>query len=169
MKTFKVILFLLGIASTIIILKYPQDCKTYFNKYVLKEKNTETVIPLELDKSGLYHITVKINHVPMKFILDSGCSTMLISKTDANFLFKHELVHKSKIGQNVQTIDANGNNDINQTISIDEILLDNIVLNNIPCVVSNVVNVEPLLGQAVLSKLGQITIDYERNRLLIRH
>lgn len=169
MKTFKIILFLLGIVITILILKYPQDCKTYFNKYVLKEKNTETVIPLELDKSGLYHITVKINQVPMKFILDSGCSTMLISKTDAKFLLKHELVHESKIGENVQTIDANENKDINRTISIDEIILDDIILNNIPCIISNVENVEPLLGQAVLSKLGQITIDYEGNKLLIRH
>lgn len=169
MKTFKIILILLGIAATVIVLQYPNECKKYWKQYILHEDTHEIIIPLELDKSGLYHITVKVNQVPMKFILDTGCSTMLISKTDANFLLKHELVHESKIGENVQTIDANENKDINRTISIDEIILDDIILNNIPCIISNVENVEPLLGQAVLSKLGQITIDYEGNKLLIRH
>lgn len=169
MKTFKIILILLWIAATVIVLEYPKECKKYWKQYILREYTTEMIIPLELDKSGLYHITVKVNQVPMKFILDTGCSTMLISKTDANFLFNHDLIKKTNIGEKIKTIDANGNNNMNMTISIDEILLNNIPLKDIPCIISNENEIEPLLGQAVLKKLGKIIIDYENNTLCIRY
>ena len=55
----------------------------------------------------------------------------------------------------------------NQTITINEVDIDGIKIKDVPCVISNTPNIDLLLGQAVLSKLGKIIFDYENKLLYI--
>ena len=66
-----------------------------------------------------------------------------------------------------EKVKVNGSVDTNANINIKKVELHGIVLNDIPCMVSNSSDTPLLLGQAVLSKLGKVTIDYDNNLLII--
>lgn len=157
------------IGGIVFAFKYPTESKLYAKKaynYVI-DKDSTVIIPLETDNSGMLYITAKLNDVPIKFILDTGCSTMLISNRDAEFLLHHNIVNEKNILGNVKSICANGNVDTNTNINIQKVELQGVVLHDIPCMISNSPNTPLLLGQAVLSKLGEVTIDYDNNLLII--
>lgn len=166
--------FLFFIIVTIIGLsiKFPQQAKKYSNniyEYVVQTHNDSIIeVPLETDDTGLFYVTVKVNSVPLRFIIDSGCSTMLISNNDAEFLLHHKIVDKSDIGCNVNVSLANGESETNRTITIEDIDFHGIKIKDVPCCVSNNDNIDLLLGQAVLSKLGKkVTFDYINHKLYI--
>lgn len=157
------------VGGVVLSFKYPNESKLYAKKaynYIM-DKDSTVIIPLEKENNGMLYITVKLNDVPIRFILDTGCSTMLISNRDAEFLLHHKIVSKNNILGEVQSICANGSVDTNSNINIEKVELQGIVLNNIPCMVSNSSDTPLLLGQAVLSKLGKVTIDYDNNLLMI--
>lgn len=157
------------IGGIVLAFKYPDKSKFYAKKaysFVMNNDSTIT-IPLETDDSGMFYVTAKLNDVPIRFILDTGCSTMLISNRDAEFLLHHKIVSENSILGEVQSVCANGSVDTNSNINIKKVELHGIVLNDIPCMVSNSSDTPLLLGQAVLSKLGKVTIDYDNNLLII--
>lgn len=157
------------IGGIVLAFKYPTESKLYAKKaynYVM-DKDSTVIIPLEKENSEMLYITVKLNDVPIRFILDTGCSTMLISNRDAEFLLHHKIVSENSILGEVQSVCANGSVDTNANINIKKVELHGIVLNDIPCMVSNSSDTPLLLGQAVLSKLGKVTIDYDNNLLII--
>lgn len=156
------------ICGIVLAFKYPDKSKFYAKKayYFVMNNDSTVTIPLETDDSGMFYVTAKLNDVPIRFILDTGCSTMLISSRDAEFLLHHKIVNEKNIIGNVQSVCANGSVDTNTNININKVELNGIILNNIPCMVSNSSNTPLLLGQAVLSQMGRITIDYN-NKLLI--
>lgn len=157
------------ICGIVLAFKYPDKSKFYAKKaysFVMNNDSTIT-IPLETDDSGMFYVTAKLNDVPIRFILDTGCSTMLISNRDAEFLLHHKIVSQNNIIGNVQSVCANGSIDTNTNININKVDFNGIILEDIPCMVSNSPNTPLLLGQAVLSKLGKVTIDYDNNLLII--
>lgn len=157
------------IGGIVFAFKYPDKSKFYAKKaysFVMNNDSTIT-IPLETDDSGMFYVTAKLNDVPIRFILDTGCSTMLISNRDAEFLLHHKIVSQNNIIGNVQSVCANGSIDTNTNININKVDFNGIILEDIPCMVSNSPNTPLLLGQAVLSKLGKVTIDYDNNLLII--
>ena len=54
----------------------------------------EVVVPMERQENGLYLIPCKVNGVPMKFIFDTGASSVNISMTEALFLLKTDKFKK---------------------------------------------------------------------------
>lgn len=62
---------------------------------------SQTIIRME-KVNGVYQIPCKVNGIDLKFILDTGASDIVISKTEANFLVKQGLIVKS--GQTVHPI-----------------------------------------------------------------
>lgn len=152
----------------------PKETKDFFvTRYNIitnlfdKNENEIITIPLEKDDSGLYYITVKLNDVPLRFLLDTGCSTMQIRLNDAEFLFHHKIVAEDDINGTVQTSIANGDTEENVNITINKVELNGIVANDLNCLVANTIDAPLLIGQEFLSKLGKITIDYRNNLLII--
>lgn len=165
---FTIIIVILGIIFC--LFKYPNDSKKYAKQaysYIMSNDSSIT-IPLETDDSGVFYITAKLNDVPLRFILDTGCSTMLISNKDAEFLMQHKIIHEKNIMGDVQSICANGNIETHINVNIEQIELGGIYLTDIPCMVSNSPNAPSLLGQVILSQLGKIIIDYENKLLIIK-
>ena len=124
-------------------------------------------IPLIKDESGVYQIPVLINGVEMSFVFDTGASLISISNVEANFLFKQGKLSKEDILGEVNFSDANGDISVGTVINLREVTLGNRVLKNVQAsVVDN--SVAPLLfGQSALAKFGKISIDYNRQVLII--
>lgn len=152
-----------------IIIKYPHETKNYVTKFYHEKvaHDNAIIIPLKEENNGIYYIDVKLNDVPMKFILDTGCSTMLISKQDADFLISHNLINQKECCNVVETIDASGQSENVIETSIEKISINSVELENVPCMISPYPEAPSLLGQAVLSKLGKVTIDYQNHCLII--
>lgn len=168
MKVVKTIFVILIVIITILLLKYPAECKNYvFEQYHKLINDEEIVIPLETDSSDVFYVTVKLNSVPMKFILDTGCSTMQISKADAEFLLHHEILDEKNISDSIKTICANGTVENNNTIIINELEIGNMKLKNIKTIVSNSNDTPLLIGQSVLSNFSEIKINYKNKTLTL--
>lgn len=119
------------------------------------------------DGSDLYYVTVWVNGVPIKAIVDTGCSDMAISNTEFCFLKKQGFIDNSAIVGKSETKIADNSVIETLTLNIKTIKIGETTINDISCCVINDDNAQPLLGQAVLSKLGEVSIDYKNHKLLI--
>lgn len=135
----------------------------------VKEDEEKVIkIPLQKDESGLFYIISKINDVPIKFILDTGCSNISISQRDIDFLLSHGFISLKDENGTAISIYANGESETTQLYNIKELTFsDDIKLNNLSCTVSPNNDAPALLGQEALQMLGKITIDYNTNELII--
>lgn len=126
----------------------------------------DIIVKLE-HSDNCYYITPKVNGVPMKMLLDTGASNLAMSIVEYKFLLKQGLL-KDTTAEVSQAIIANGAEVKCYTIKIDEITIDSISIKNIECNVMEEQNAPILLGMNVLRKLGNFSIDYEKNLLIIK-
>lgn len=126
-----------------------------------------TTIPL-VHEDGVYYMTVKVNDVPMKFIFDTGASTISMSQVEAEFLIKQGTLTKDDVLGSAYYSDANGDVTEGILVNLRKVQIgDHIVRDVQASIVPN--QVAPLLlGQTVLKELGTITMDYKHNRLIIK-
>lgn len=111
-------------------------------------------------------VVVKVCSVPIKFILDTGCSGVLLSPVEYAFLTKNGFLEDKPV-PTVQTKIADGS-----TVEMPEIILDSLeiagqILKDVKCQVADKQEAEPLLGQSVLGGLGTLQLDYKNKRILI--
>ena len=101
----------------------------------------------------------------MEAIFDTGASTISISQTEVNFLYKQgKLADEDFVGtQNF--IDANGDITEGSLLNLKSLTIGNKTIHNVTASVVPNFGAPILLGQTALSKLGKISVDYERNEL----
>lgn len=132
------------------------------------KQNRKIVIPLKKDESGLYYIISKINNVPIKFILDTGCSHMSLSQRDIDFLLNHDFISTKDVNGSAISTYADGSSELTKMYNIKELsITDSITLHDLTCTVSPNDNAPALLGQEALSQLGLVTIDYKNHQIII--
>ncbi|GAB3997416.1 hypothetical protein GCM10028807_42580 [Spirosoma daeguense] len=112
---------------------------------------------------GVYKITVEINGLPLKFILDTGASLISISATEAEFMFKQGVISEDDIVGKSKFQDANGDISPGSIIRLKSVRIGDRVLENVNANVVNSAKAPLLLGQSALSKFGKMSIDYRRN------
>lgn len=125
-----------------------------------------TTIPLE-DGNGVYYITAKINDVPMKFIFDTGASSISISETEATFLYKQGTLTEEDFQGVVNFQDAKGEVTQGMVVKLRKVEVGNFLLKNVEASIVPNQNAPLLLGQSVLQKFGKISIDNRNKQLII--
>ena len=128
--------------------------------------NRATVIPLE-DGNGVYYITAKINEVPMKFIFDTGASSISMSETEAAFLYKQGTLTRDDFQGTVDFQDAKGEVTQGLVVKLRKVQVGNRVLNNVDASIVPNQEAPLLLGQSVLQKFGKLSIDNIKKQLII--
>ena len=126
----------------------------------------EVIVPMERQENGLYLIPCTVNGVPMKFIFDTGASSVNISMAEALFLLKNGHIQESDIKGTSHSQIANGDIVENTRILLRKIEVGGIEINNVDATVSHNLNAPLLLGQSAISKLG--TIQLEGTNLIIK-
>jgi aspartyl protease family protein len=139
----------------------------------IRDQNTQrkiktrgkTEVPFTKE-SGVIIIPVMVDDVPMKFIFDSGASSISMSSVEATFLYKQgDLTQNDIIGQE-QFQDANGDVSVGTVINLKKLQIGNAVLYNIKASVVDNLKAPLLLGQTALSQFGSVRIDYNKNVLI---
>lgn len=137
------------------------------DKSVAYDEVTEEV---SFTKDGtMCKVKCSINGLPLHFIFDTGASVVSISSVEASFMFKNDYLSKSDIVGTGQFINANGEISEGAIINLREVKFGECVLENVKASVVRNQSAPLLLGQSVLSKLGKIQIDNEKNILSITY
>ena len=147
---------------------FPQETTKVINKvnHYLNGSPSEDTINLMLNEtSGLYYISADVNGIEMEFILDTGCSCVLISKLELAYLIRRGVISDDDYIGQTDSRDADGDITSCEMYNIKELRIGNYILNDIKCAVSDRVTSNLLLGQDVLSKFSYVTIDYTNHTL----
>jgi clan AA aspartic protease (TIGR02281 family) len=124
----------------------------------------QTVIYMQQD-GGVYTVPCKVNGLRLRFIFDTGASSVVISLSEALFMYKNNYLSDRDIYGTSYARLADGNLAEGTSILLREIEIGGIVLRNIKAYVVHELDAPLLLGQSAINQLGRIQID--GNRLLI--
>jgi len=124
----------------------------------------KTVVKME-KINGVYQIPVEVNGVKMLFIFDTGASTISISETEANFLYKQGNLTDDDIKGTANFSDANGDISEGTIIVLETVRIGDRVLKNVTASVVHNLNAPLLFGQSALGKFGTISIDNNKGEI----
>jgi aspartyl protease family protein len=135
--------------------------------YIPKEfSSTKTVLKMKYE-NGVYKVPIEINGVPMDFIFDTGAGMISISETEAAFLYKQGTLDAADILGNGKFIDATGGVSENTILNLKSVKIGNKILTNIKASIVPNSQAPLLLGQSALSEFGKITIDYQKQVIIL--
>ncbi|MEM5544241.1 TIGR02281 family clan AA aspartic protease [Sulfitobacter sp. AS92] len=118
----------------------------------------EIILPRGRD--GHYYLTAQINGAPVRFVVDTGASDIVLTKSDA-----------ARIGINPDELDYLGRagtaNGETRTafVRLDQVVVGHAVDRNVPAVVNDGVMSQSLLGMGYLQRWGRIEISGGELRL----
>lgn len=147
--------------------------KTGFNGILGNQQTKRTrssnnvVIKLQKEQGGIYTIPCKVNGLSLKFIFDTGASSVSISESEAIFMLKNGYLSANDIIGSQQFQTASGAILEGTKILIKKIEIGGLILRNVEASVVHSNNAPLLLGQNVLSRFGKISIDYQTSSLII--
>lgn len=126
--------------------------------------SAQVTIQMEKD-GGVYKVPCSVNGVKMKFIFDTGASSVCMSQTMAQFLLDGEYLSIGDIKGTGQSVVADGTIVNHANIVLRDIEIGGLHIHNVQATVLESQNAPLLLGQTAISELGRITID--GNKLII--
>ena len=118
--------------------------------------------------SGVYEVACAINDLPLKFIFDTGASSVSISSVEASFMLKNGYLTEDDIKGKQYFSTATGEIHEGTIVRLREIKIGDAVLKNIDASVTHNQQAPLLLGQSVLERFGTITIDNINSKLIIK-
>ncbi|WP_346713523.1 tetratricopeptide repeat protein [Mediterranea massiliensis] len=130
--------------------------------------NKEIEIPFTKE-NGMYKVKCSINNLPLYFILDTGASVVSISSVEATFMMKNDYIRPADIIGKQNYLNANGEVSEGTVINLRNVNFGGLDLNDIRASVVHNQSAPLLLGQSVLSRLGNIEIDNVRGVLRITY
>lgn len=123
-------------------------------------------IKLQKEQSGVYTVPCEVNGLRLRFVLDTGASTVCISLTEASFMYKNGYLEDGDFLGTAKTKIASGEVEENYVVNLKQIKIGTKVIKNIQAVVSKGLSAPLLLGQSVISQLGEWSI---RGNYLVLH
>lgn len=120
-------------------------------------------------ESGIYKVKCTINGLPLHFYFDTGAADVTISSVEAAFMLKNGYLKTSDIGGRQYYGNASGEISEGTTITLATVEIGGLTLRNVKASVVHNQKAPLLLGQSVLSRLGQIEIDYAKNLIKITY
>lgn len=150
--------------------KTKDDSNIESNTSFIKKNETidETnVIKMETE-NGVKYVWVEINDLKLRFIFDTGASSICISPAEATVLYRQGTLQKEDILDVEYFQDATGKISEGTKINLRTVKVGNIILENIEATVIDNVNAPLLLGQTVFEKFGKIEIDNINDEIILK-
>lgn len=131
---------------------------------------SETISIPYVEKNGVKYIAVKINGGPtFDMIVDTGCSGVLISIKEAQYLAQSGLLTEEDYRGNALSSIADGSIVENMVFNIKEMIIGGkIVCSDVDVTVSNNISAPMLLGNGVFDRISYFSID-NANKQIIFH
>lgn len=128
--------------------------------------NAEIVSIPFTERNGVKYINVAVNGFGFEMIFDTGCSSTLISVAEANYLYQKGYLTQDDIFGVTKSQIADGSIVENMVINLKEVILDGkIRCTNVTATVSANSNAPLLLGNDVLNRVAEYSVDNE-NRII---
>lgn len=108
---------------------------------------------------GVNVIPCSINGLALKFVFDTGASTVSISSAEAIFMLKNGYLKSSDIIGEHSFSDANGEISEGTTINLRELSFAGFTLRNVKATIVHNLKAPLLLGLSAIDKLGKIQIE----------
>lgn len=133
--------------------------------------NTSTtnrnVLKMEL-QNGVRYVWIEINGIRLRFIFDTGASSICISPAEATVLYRQGTLQKEDILNVEYFQDATGKISEGTKINLREVKIGDMILENVEALVIDNVNAPLLLGQTVLERFGSIEIDNVNGEIIFK-
>lgn len=131
---------------------------------------TERVVEVPFERTGgVTQVKCSINGLPLYFIFDTGAADVSMSSVEATFMFKNGYLSAKDVVGRRNYLTASGDVVEGTVVNIAEIDFGGLKLTNVHASVTKRQSAPLLLGQTVLSRLGKIEIDNNRNVLKITY
>lgn len=114
-------------------------------------------ITMEQD-GGVYKVPCTVNGLKLKFIFDTGASTVSISSTIAGMMLENDYLKKSDIVGSGASVIADGSIVDHTRINLREIEIGGLLLHNVEAVVIHNQDSPLLLGLSAIRQLGKVSI-----------
>ena len=118
--------------------------------------------------NGVKYVWVEINGLRLKFIFDTGASSISISPSEATVLYRQGTLTKEDILDTEYFQDATGNISEGTVVNLRTVKIGNLVLENIRATVVDSDEAPLLLGQSVFEKFGKIEIDNKNGKIIFK-
>ena len=126
---------------------------------------------IELTKDGgAYLIDVKLNGIPVNnMIFDTGAELISLSASYLGALYENGTINKSDIKGNMDFLDASGNINSKLVINIKELTIGSVIIKNVEASICEECMLKGinLLGLNAIKGLGNIYIDFEKDRIIL--
>ena len=130
-------------------------------------RENRNVLKMELE-NGVRYVWIEINGIRLRFIFDTGASSICISPAEATVLFRQGTLQKEDILDVESFQDATGRVSEGTKVNLREVRIGNLVLENVQALVVDNVNAPLLLGQTVLERFGSIEIDNINSQIILK-
>ncbi len=145
------------------------DSRTRSNITYLKQdvSDKENIIYME-QESGVKYVWIEVNGIKLRFVFDTGASSICISSTEAKLLYKQGTLKEEDFIGVERFQDATGRISKGMKINLRSVKVGNVFLENVEATVIDNVNAPLLLGQTVLERFGKIEIDNENSKIILK-
>ena len=160
--------------------KHPEseNFDRFNNKKTVIEKNTslieknenfeeKNIIKMEKE-NGVKYVWIEINGLKLRFIFDTGASSICISSSEASVLYRQGTLQKEDILNVEYFQDATGKISEGTKINLRTVKIGNRILENIEATVIDNIDAPLLLGQTVFEKFGTIEIDNINDEIILK-
>lgn len=130
----------------------------------IPERKVKGHTKVRMEKAGgVYLVPIKVNGLDLKFIFDTGASSICLSSAEALVMLRQgQITQDDFVGQQ-QFQDATGGISVGTIIRLHTVEIGGIVLRDVEANIVDNIQAPLLLGQTALSKFGKVTIDYDNN------
>jgi len=134
------------------------------NNNSLSNKN---LLEMEI-QNGVRFVWIEINGIRLRFIFDTGASSICISPAEATVLYRQGTLNKEDILNTEYFQDATGKISEGTKVNLREVKIGDKILYNVEALVIDNVNAPLLLGQTVLERFGSIEIDNVNGQIIFK-
>lgn len=125
------------------------------------------VLKMEL-QNGVRYVWIEINGIRLRFIFDTGASSICISPAEATVLYRQGTLQKEDLLNVEYFQDATGKISEGTKVNLREVKIGDMILENVEALVIDNVNAPLLLGQTVLERFGSIEIDNVNGQIIFK-
>ena len=130
-----------------------------FTMYICVHCNAQEYIQMKKEASGIYTIPCEVNGLKLRFILDTGASSVVLSLAEATFMIKNGYLTADDFIGMSNAVLADGSISKNAVVKLKEIKVGSLTIKDVRAAIVDNINAPLLLGQSVLSRVGRWSVD----------
>ena len=135
--------------------------------YTPPTEDVQNILDMEIE-NGVRYVWIEVNGIKLRFIFDTGASSICLSPTEAYLLYAQGTLQKEDILSKQFFQDATGRISVGTKINLRTVKIGNSEISNVKATVINSANASLLLGQSVLERFGSIEIDNTNNVIILK-